>query len=156
MILVIQVLTCFAIVKTEAQEQVIRKFTEDLKSNDPQVRQSAIESLVELGEPAVPALIGVLKHEDVGVLSAAARALGQIGTPEAIKAAEGVVPAMIQLMQDKNQGWSVRVADALGNMGEGAVDAVPALIQALQDENPDISHAAAGALGNIGGFGKEI
>ena len=48
MILAIHVLICFAIVKTEAQEiedlkQVIRKF-----SDDSQVHQNAIESLVDL------------------------------------------------------------------------------------------------------------
>ena len=150
MILAIHVLACFAIVKTEAQEQVIRKFTEDLKSDDYQVRQSAIESLVELGELAVPTLIGLLKDEDGPVLSAAARALGRMG-----EGAVDAVPALIQALQDKFGFVRISVLGTLKSIGTSeALEIVKeyqqSLIQALQNPDSWVRAAAAEALRGIG------
>ena len=50
----------------------------------------------------------------------------------------------------------MKAAEALGSIGEGAVDAVPTLAQALQDQDRDfwadenIRYSAAGALKKIG------
>jgi HEAT repeat protein len=116
MILAIHVLICFAIVKTEAQEiedlkQVIRKF-----SDDSQVHQNAIESLVDLGKPAVPALIQALQDQDVR--RRVALALGKIGSVDA-------VPALIQALQDKDINVRASATRALKEIGTlGALNAV--------------------------------
>ena len=116
MILAIHVLICFAIVKTEAQEiedlkQVIRKF-----SDDSQVHQNAIESLVDLGKPAVPTLIQALQDQDVR--RRVALALGKIGSVDA-------VPALIQALQDKDINVRASATRALKEIGTlGALNAV--------------------------------
>ena len=116
MILAIHVLICFAIVKTEAQEiedlkQVSRKF-----SDDSQVHQNAIESLVDLGKPAVPALIQALQDQDVR--RRVALALGKIGSVDA-------VPALIQALQDKDINVRASATRALKEIGTlGALNAV--------------------------------
>ena len=85
-------------------------------------------------------------------------ALGQIGTPEAIKAAEGEVPVLIQTLQDQDADVRASAADVLGQIGESVkdknsfviVDAVPALIQALKnDYNVRVRSRTAMALGDI-------
>ena len=116
MILAIHVLICFAIVKTEAQEiedlkQVIRKF-----SDDSQVHQNAIESLVDLGKPAVCTLIQALQDQDVR--RRVALALGKIGSVDA-------VPALIQALQDKDINVRASATRALKEIGTlGALNAV--------------------------------
>jgi HEAT repeat protein len=116
MILAIHVLICFAIVKTEAQEiedlkQVIRKF-----SDDSQVHQNAIESLVDLGKPAVSTLIQALQDQDVR--RRVALALGKIGSVDA-------VPALIQALQDKDINVRASATRALKEIGTlGALNAV--------------------------------
>ena len=82
------------------------------------------------------------------VRASVARALVQIGTPEAIEAANSAVPALIQALQDQDAGVRVNAAYALGGIGEGAKDAIPALIQLLQD--PEVGYRATEALGSIG------
>jgi hypothetical protein len=77
----------------------------------------------------------------VGVRQAAARALGQIGDPQA-------TPALIQALRDKK--WEVRraAAEALEKIGDP--QATPALIQALRYEDVGVRQAAAWALEKIG------
>ena len=58
------------------------------------------------------------------------------------------MPALIQVLQDQDEKVRFAAAYALGEIGEGAVNAVPALIQALQDEH--VRGNAAMALGQIG------
>jgi len=95
---------------------------------------------------------------NVSVRRRAAWALGKIGTPEAIKAAEGEVPVLIQTLQDQDADVRASAADVLGQIGESVkdknsfviVDAVPALIQALQnDYNVRVRSRTAMALGDI-------
>ena len=62
----------------------------------------------ETQEKKVERLIGELQDKDEDVRRWAARALGEIGTPKAIKAA---VPALIQALQDQDKSvrrWAAR------------------------------------------------
>jgi HEAT repeat protein len=91
----------------------------------------------------------LLQDQDTFVRVNAARALGQIGTPNAIMAVVDVVPSMIQELQHQDK-WVVRNAvKALGFVGEGAVDAVPDLKRLLEDENTFVRANAAWALKQI-------
>ena len=72
-----------------------------LQDEDATVRANAIYSLGCIGESSknarpviVPALIQAL-HQDARICANVATVLKRIGTPEAIKAAEGAVPALI-------------------------------------------------------------
>ena len=102
-------------------------------------------------EQKVEKLIKQLQDQDVNVRMNAIRALMLIGTPAAIKAAEGAIPFLIQQLQNDQDKWvRMLAAMALGPIGEGAVNAVPTLIQALQDQDVSVRYYAAYALGKIG------
>ena len=51
---------------------------------------------------------------------------------------EQKVERLIKKLQHGNPEVRVNAAEALGSIGEGAVDAMPALIQALKDQNSKV------------------
>ena len=105
----------------------------------------------ETQEQKVEKLIKQLQDQNVDVRMNTVRALGKIGTPEAIKAAEDAIPFLIQQLQNDQDKWvRMLAAMALGAVGEGTKDAVPDLIQALQDQDVSVRYYAAYALGKIG------
>jgi HEAT repeat protein len=57
-----------------------------LRDQDVNIREAAVEALVELGEPAVPQLTAALRDERRNVHQAASKALEKIGTQEALAA----------------------------------------------------------------------
>ena len=57
-----------------------------LALQDPEVRGDATEALVQIGKDAVPALVQALQDQNEYVRLHAAWALGEMGTPEALKA----------------------------------------------------------------------
>ena len=127
-----------------------------LQDEDATVRANAIYSLGCIGESSknakpiiVPALIQAL-HRDARICANVATALMRIGTPEAIKAAEGAVPTLIQALQDPDIQVRANAIYALDSIGESTKDAVPALILLLKDLNEDVRIHAANALRQIG------
>ena len=102
-------------------------------------------------EQKVEKLIKQLQDQNVDVRMNTVRALGKIGTPEAIKAAEDAIPFLIQQLQNGQDKWvRMLAAMALGPIGEGAVNAVPTLIQTFQDPHATVRQGAAEALEKIG------
>jgi HEAT repeat protein len=69
-------------------QQTFDGLISDLRGRFKIVRQNAVKQLVPLGARAVPALIETLTHRNPEVQAAAADALKQIGTPEALAAAD--------------------------------------------------------------------
>ena len=63
---------------------------------------------------------------------------------------EQEIEELIQALQDDDEDVRYHAAFALGEIGEGAVEAVPALIQALQDDDEGVRYHAAYALRDIG------
>lgn len=137
---------------------------------DDDVREEAIEELVNIGEPAVESLINALGDEDQVVRSLAAKTLGEIGDSRAvepliralghehelvragaatalIKLGEPAVTSLIEALGDENFNVRANAAMALGDIGDR--QAVELLIQALQDEDWRVRCAAAYALGEI-------
>ena len=107
-------------------------------------------------EQKVEKLIKKLQDQNVNARMNAVRALGKIGTPEAIKAVEDAIPFLIQQLQSDQDKWvRMLAAMALSAVGEGAKDAVPDLIQALQDQDVSVRYYAAYALGKIGQDAKD-
>jgi len=82
------------------------------------------------------------KEQDVFVLRAAARSLGQIGSSAAL-------PALVRVLQDEKAETDVRreAASALGLIGDPA--AIPALQGALTASDPYLVEAANNAIRNI-------
>ena len=159
-----------------AHASAARRHIRVLKNNDPNVRGSAANALVELGPKAVPALIHVLRDEnDQAVCERVSDILVSIG-PEAVPAlmqafkhtqyrnlrgwaastlgrigSKEAVPVLIEaLHSDERFRWLA--ASALGNIGPNAV---PALIKALDSENDDVRRNAAKALLAIGPEAKD-
>ena len=120
--------------------QAVPILIEALKhGNQIAVRLTTIETLREIGAPAVLALVQALKdkNRDKDVRWTAASLLWWIGDPQA-------TPALIQALQDKE--WEVRqaAAQALGQIGDP--QAIPALLEALKDADSGVRRAAAEAL----------
>ncbi|GAB1540934.1 hypothetical protein NUACC21_36030 [Scytonema sp. NUACC21] len=164
--------TTWAQSPTETQ---ISFYIQQLKN--PQEQAGAIDDLVTVGKPAVPALIQALQDSDPQVRGSAAIALGKIG-PDAAQAA----PAILRMIDDKDptvrfhavqainkigkqayvphliagldsaKSWErYNAAHGLRAMGKDAAPAVPTLIRKLQDkEDVWMRVSAASTLGSIG------
>ena len=103
----------------------------------------AAEALGELrSEQAVTELLRLFDASDSDVRSAAARALGKIGSIESVDRLLDVA--------EHDKEWAVRTwaIAALGSIGDPA--AAPRLVPLLDDANPDVRASAALALGQIG------
>ena len=147
----------------KAAEGAVPTLIQALQDPDVQVRANAIyaldsivcalDSIGESTKDAVSALMLLLKDQNVrlhALKCIRAIALRQIGTPEAVKVAEGAVPALIQALQDPDIQVRANAIYALDFIGESATDAVPALILLLKDLNEDVRLHALEALGQIG------
>ena len=126
-------------------EGAVPELIKGLKNEKLEIRKIAAEVLMEIGEPAVPYLIEVLKNKDENwyLRRVAAEVLGGIGDKRA-------VPELIERFKDENEDMDVRVsaAEALGKIkDEGAV---PELIKGLKNENWEIQRCSANALLEIG------
>jgi peptidyl-prolyl cis-trans isomerase B (cyclophilin B) len=88
----------------------------------------------------LPELRGLLDSEDAGVRHAAAKALAQIGDPEAVR-------PLSLLARDAD--WHVRVQAALGLGATKSLDALPGLTILAQDANANVRTATAMGLKDI-------
>ena len=115
---------------------------EQLRDPNAEVRLQAADVLVDIGEPAVPALIdeldGSWPYESA---TSASGVLARIGEP--------AIPALVEALDDKAVLIRRGAVLALGDMRMSARPAVPALIQRLDDKILLIRSGAALALGKI-------
>ena len=127
------------------------------------VQSGALDALVQIGKPTVPALAGALTHPNKAIRSGAAVALGKIG-PEAkvsslalqrslkdedaevrVSAAGALVridrttiptvmPVLLETLKEKD--WRLRcgTVSLLGELGEEGVNAIPALEALLKEK----------------------
>lgn len=109
---------------------------EELKSEDKEIRESAIKTLFTIGDRAVEPLIDSLYDELSQERSCAARTLGMIGDERAIE-------HLIVAMKDDNKNVRETSAQALAKIGEPAVKP---LIERLTDNNPQIKAGSVVAL----------
>jgi HEAT repeat protein len=117
-----------------------------LGNRDARIRHEAIDGLLEIGSPAVPALIAALgSNNDVTLRLNAASVLGDLGAESA-----PAVPALTQAIQDADDRVRLYATWALGNIGPSAKSAIPALILALQDRSQYVRIYAPSALRRIG------
>jgi HEAT repeat protein len=114
-----------------------------LTSPNESWRVAAEARLVSLGEAAVPALMGALRHANPAVRVHAAYALGRIGNPAAI-------PAVVAALADAENNAAVAIAaeKALVSWGEQVKGA---LLHAALQGPPNVRPRALRALGKIGG-----
>jgi len=114
-------------------------------------RRQARETLVAIGEPAVPSLVELLGSPQVRLRWEAAKALTQIPHPAAI-------PDLISLLDDPESGIRWLAAIGLINIGSRSV---PSVLQALTERAAskgfrDASHHALRGLSRRNAVLREI
>ena len=112
----------------------------DLRSGSETRAERAVPALIELGEQAVPGLLGLTRSADVDHRWWALRVLAQ--SPHA--QAEWLVPFL------DDPAREVRQCAALGLALKPDESATPSLVQALSDEDSMVSSLAVNALVKIG------
>jgi HEAT repeat protein len=117
----------------------------DLKSPDAEKSGQARLELIRMGEPAVPAVSGMLRSGTPAERIAAANTLWGMGAR-----ARAAAPDLAAALADPDPDLQVAAAMALENMGPAAAPAVAALIRALRDPSAEVRPWAARALGSIG------
>lgn len=124
---------------------------EALSVDDSRVREAAMKTLIEIGDPAVAPLTEALVSQNVSISGRIAQALGMIA--KTATPTSSLVPILIEVLQHQSQDDDAayysraEAASALGRIGDNS--AVPALIDALADPNY-LCVSAAMALGEIG------
>lgn len=116
-----------------------------LNHRNPQVRDQAIDALLQYGPQQIPYLIDIARDSSKPTARMAAiRALGAFGP----KAAEAI-PVLIAALQD--QTWDGRdvAAESLGFIRQADPQVVAALKTALGDTDERVRMAAARALGRL-------
>jgi HEAT repeat protein len=92
------------------------------------VKETAVDAIARIGEPAVPALIQSLSDPDPGVRAQAARALARMS-----EKAQTALPALTAALDDPDEDVRIAATRALGQMGPVAAPALPALIKLLHE-----------------------
>jgi HEAT repeat protein len=113
---------------------------EDLVSGDEARAESAVAPLIEIGEPALPALLDLTRSPDADARWWALRVLAS--SPHA--KAGWLVPFL------SDPAAEVRQCAALGLAGTADEGAVQPLVQALRDEDSIVGSLAVNALVKIG------
>jgi hypothetical protein len=112
-----------------------------LKDKNTDTQNIVIESLNNIGKPAVEPLITAMYNEDPDIIKGSIDALGKIGDKSAVE-------DMIFMLKGKDSIIRWKAAKALGRLGDKR--AVEPLIDALKDENKIVRWYAAKSLGDIG------
>jgi len=121
----------------------------DLTSGDAEKSAAARLQLISLGEPAAPALAGVLRSGPPADRILAATTLWGMGSR-----GQAAVPDLARALENPDPELRVACAMALESMGPAARAAVPALSAALQDRERRVRQAAVKALGAMGPAAK--
>ena len=103
-------------------------------------RNAAALALVQIGAPAVPALVVALAHPDCELRKAAVDTLGQLGDRRAVASLAG-------RLSDEDANLRAAAAEALGKLG--GAEAVAALERALDHRDAALRHAAVDALAHL-------
>ena len=112
-----------------------------LQDNDISVQSQAVQSLKNIGVPAILPVSKMLNNSSSHTRSVAARTLGQIGMEE-------VVPLLAQVLKDDEYAY-VRCDAALALGQIGTHDAVFYLSQALKDRDRSVRSAVLRALAQV-------
>ncbi len=121
---------------------VLRRF---LSSDNEDLHQQAFEIIRQIGPPAIPLLVELLRHRQVDFRRFAVDAFIDLA-PDT----ESIQPALRRALRDEDSMVAADAARALGALGKRASPSVRALVQALSHEEPHVRIYAAEALASIG------
>jgi HEAT repeat protein len=134
-------------------EGSLRLLLARVDSPDPAIREAAIEGLARFGPEALPPLRALLGKKGTETRAAAVRALGALGTPQAIRLVRssledkapvvrhdacralgeaqdtGSAPALVRLISDPDPAVREAAEEACARMPEAAEDALFALLR---------------------------
>jgi hypothetical protein len=118
--------------------RVVRFLIKALKEGSEFV---TVDNLLNLGEPAMEALIAGLDDKDAGLRWQCVLALGETGDGHAVE-------PLARALKDKDMRVREAAAQALGKIGDNR--AAGALVEALSDSDRYVREFAANSLGDIG------
>jgi HEAT repeat protein len=125
---------------TTTTEHLLDAFNDDHGS----VTACAANALAEIGAPAVPALVSLLKSNEYRGLAIAV--LGEMDNQ-----AETAVPELVELLKTDDEAVQREIFIALASMGPAAKPAAARLTEFLKDESGGLRRrGAAWVLGRIG------
>ena len=117
-------------------------------SDKDERRRIAFGRLAEIGAPAVPALVDLMRRNGAPVRGNAFNALANLG-PRAASA----VPELLEMLHGDDHELRHHAAWLLGTIGPAAESAVPSLTPLLQHPDHRLRAVAVQTLGQIGGSG---
>jgi beta-lactamase regulating signal transducer with metallopeptidase domain len=121
--------------------RMIAALTAALKDTDKEVRETAMEALVQLRDPSIfEPLVQALKDSSAEVRERAAHALGEMRDKRAVQ-------PLIASLKDEAPDVREQVVFALGQLRDAS--AVEGLALAVRDSNADVREQAVFALGQI-------
>jgi outer membrane protein assembly factor BamB len=121
---------------------LLRQF---LTSDNEALHEQTFEIIRQIGPPAIPLLVQLIRHEQVSFRRFAADALIDL-----VPDTESIQPALRRALRDDDSMVVGDAARALGALSQRASPSVPALIKTLSHENPYVRIYAAEALASIG------
>jgi len=121
---------------------LLRRF---LATDDEGLHQQTFEIIRQIGTPAIPLLVELLRHEEVSFRRFAADASIDLA-PDT----ESIQLALRRALRDEDAIVAGDAARALGALGERASPSVAALVSTLSHEDPYVRIYAAEALASIG------
>ncbi len=131
--------------KSQDRSPDIAGLIADLQGADPQKKGHANLEIIRIGEPAVPALVDMLRGSDARLRTLAATTLWGMGAK-----GRAAAPVLGDALSDPDPELRTAAAMALENMGPPAGEAIPALVKALSDKDNRVRQASVKALGAIG------
>jgi HEAT repeat protein len=137
----VRVAARMALWRITGEEEQIRLGLAEAAENEKVAGLNAFTWLSSVGTPAVPVLVGELKHRQARIRSLAAYALAEV-RPRAKEA----VPDLIVALSDSDADVREFAAYGLGQIGLSAQTTVPALKKALSDSEAKVRESAAEAL----------
>src|SRR5262245_32666011 len=121
---------------------LLRRF---LESDDEALHQQTFEIIRQIGPPAIPLIVELLRHDEVSFRQFAADASIDLA-PDT----ESIQPALRQALRDADGMVAADAARGLGALGEKASPSVAALVMSLSHEDAYVRIYAAEALASIG------
>jgi hypothetical protein len=127
--------------KKEGQQAI------DYIPNQERIARNAAAALVEIGEPAIPAILGLLARGADSARKLAAFMLGEIGSTGARH--PGMLEALCAAVADPEPAVRVNAVEALGLLGATPAT-LAALAAALKDEDEEVRFSAALSFARLG------
>ncbi|MBI4395563.1 MAG: HEAT repeat domain-containing protein, partial [Elusimicrobia bacterium] len=131
------------------RKAALASLLEVFKSEDEYARGEATMALVEIGEPAVSAVLACLKEENPRLRERAIALLGEI-VP---KSRESVLP-LLAAFKDPARIVRLKAAVVLGRMGDWNPEILPVLLPYLRSGDLAVRRGVIEAIGNMGPAGE--